>query len=265
MKVLLKNHPVASFYVLAFLFSWLGWVPQALQARGMFPFDHPALTILFTLLGGGGPTFAAIILMLILKGKSGPGELFAALGNFRAGWAWYLVAFLGMPLITAVALSAGWLFGQPLPDFAGFAWVSILPMFIGMAIWNVWEEIGWRGFALPRLQEKHSALITSIVMSILWTLWHLPLLLNPSNPMSGLALGGEFLFSFGLTVIYTWLYNNTQGSLFFVTVFHAMSNTVAAVLLDRGVFVSSYLAVVGVTFAAGVIIPLSFGAKRFAR
>ncbi|MEZ0394896.1 MAG: CPBP family intramembrane glutamic endopeptidase [Anaerolineales bacterium] len=252
----MKKHPVLWFYILAFLFSWLGWVPQALQARGLLTFDHPLLTILFALLGGGGPTFAAVIMAAIVDGKDGPGRLFAALFKLRARWPWYLVAFLLMPFLAALALVAGTLFGQPFPDFRGFAWFSLLPIFIGMLISNVWEEIGWRGFALPHLQARYRDLVIVFVMGLLWELWHLPLYLNPNNPMSGLNPLLFVLFSLALTVLYTWLYNHTQGSLFFVTVFHAMSNTVAAVLLDRGVFVSSYPAVVALTaiVAAGVLL-----------
>lgn len=250
----MKKHPVLWFYLLAFLFSWLGWVPQTLQARGLLRFDHPLLTILLGLLGGGGPTFAALIMAAIVDGKDGPGKLFAALFKLRAGWTWYLVAFLLMPVIAALALAFGALFGQPFPSFAGFAWFGLLPIFIGMLISNVWEEIGWRGFALPRLQTRYRDLVIVFGMGLLWELWHLPLYLNPSNPMSGLNPVLFILFSLALTVLYTWLYNHTRESLFFVTVFHAMSNTVAAVLLDRGVFLSSYPAVVTVTVIAAVIL-----------
>lgn len=261
----MKDHPVVAFYILAFLFSWLGWVPQMLQARQLLPLDHPLLTILFTLLGGAGPTLAAVVMMLLLKGRRGPGELFSALGKLKAGWFWYLAAFLLMPLIAAVALVVGRLFGQSLPVLGGFAWVSLLPLFFGMLISNVWEEIGWRGFALPRLQDRHGDLGIVLIMGLLWEFWHLPLYLNPDNPMSGLHVGFSIVFSLGLTAVYTWLYNNTRGSLFFVTVFHAMSNTVAALLLDRGMFESSYPAVVGVTLAVAILIVLIYGVRRFVR
>ncbi len=252
----MKKHPVLWFYILAFLFSWLGWIPQTLQARGLFPLDHPLLTILFTLLGGGGPTFAALIMASIVDGKDGPGKLFAALFKLRAGWTWHLVAFLLMPFLAALALALGALFGQPLPDLTGFAWFSLLPLFLGMLLSNVWEEIGWRGFALPHLQKRFNDLVIVLLMGFLWELWHLPLYLNPANPMSGLNPLLFVLFSLALTVIYTWLYNHTRDSLFFVTVFHAMSNTVAAVLIEGKVFVSSYPAVVAVTAAAAGIILL---------
>ena len=100
-------------------------------------------------------------------------------------------------------------------------------------------------------------------MGLLWNLWHLPLLLNPDSPMAGLPWYGEIVFSLALTVIYIWLYLHTKRSLFFVTVFHAMSNTIAFVLLELGVFVSSYLYVVGITavFAIGII--ARYGVKRF--
>lgn len=88
-------------------------------------------------------------------------------------------------------------------------------------------------------------------------------MLNPSSPMAALPWPGQLLFSLFLTVIQTWLYQNTARSLFFVSMFHAMSNTVASVLLGLGVFVSSYGIVVGVTAIVAAVIPGVYGPRRF--
>lgn len=72
---IVKRYPVIVFYILAFVISWLGWVPPTLHARGLFPFDSS----LFTLLGGAGPTLAAVIVLLMLKNKDGLRRLFASL------------------------------------------------------------------------------------------------------------------------------------------------------------------------------------------
>jgi membrane protease YdiL (CAAX protease family) len=257
----IKRHPVVFFYVLAFGITWLGWIPQTLHSYGLFPFDHPLLGFL----GAAGPTLAAVITIWVLEGRDGPRELFAPLFNWQVSWPWYLLVFLFWFGVAALALGAGTLFGQRFPAINRFAWASLLPIFISMLLSNVWEEFGWRGFALPRLQERYSDLTIALLMGSLWSLWHLPTLLDPASPMSDLPILGEILFSLALTVIYIWLYNNTQGSLLFVTLFHAMSNTIAFVLLELGVFVSSYLFVVGVTSIVAVLIVLLHGAGRFSR
>lgn len=255
----MKKHPVMIFYLLAFAISWLGWVPQALNARGLFPFDSP----LFSFLGAGGPTLAAVIVLLALQGKDGPRGLFAPLLSWRATGGWWGFVLLFWFAAAALALGVGAIFGQPLPALDGVVWWQLLPVFVTMLLSNVWEEVGWRGFALPRLQKAWPRWKVVLVMGLLWSLWHLPLMLNPSSPMSGLGWAGEIVFSLALTLIYTWLYNGTDGSLLFVSIFHAMSNTVAWLLLEAGVFESSYPFVVATTTAAAVAIAgLSRGRKE---
>ncbi|GAB4407026.1 MAG: type II CAAX endopeptidase family protein [Anaerolineales bacterium] len=258
---LVRRYPVAAFYVLAFVISWLGWFPQTLHARGIFPFDSP----LFALLGGAGPTLAAVLVIWALKGKDGPRELFAPLAWWRASWGWWAFAFLGWFGIAAVALGVGALFGGRFDAVLRFNWAAVPAIFVTMLLSNVWEEIGWRGFALPRLQERYGDLAIAVIMGLLWSLWHLPLYLNPTSPMSQLPWVGDVVFSVALTVIYTWLYNGTGRSLLFVSVLHAMSNTVAFALAESGAFSSSYGFVVGVTAAVAAAIVLACGPRRFRR
>ncbi|MBC7315772.1 MAG: CPBP family intramembrane metalloprotease, partial [Chloroflexi bacterium] len=251
--------PVASLYILAFAISWLGWVPQALFRRGMFPLDTP----LFTLLGGGGPTLAAIIVTLALHEKGGIRRLFAPLAQWRASPGWFVFVGAFWFVVAGIALGLGALGGQKIPPFDPRIGSRLFAVFVGMLLSNVWEEIGWRGFALPRLQERLADWVIVLFMGILWSLWHLPLLWNPSSPMSHLPFYGEILFSLALTVLYTWLYRNTKGSLLFVTIFHALSNTVAFALFEWGVFESSYPFVVAVVSLAALGVILRHGPRRF--
>lgn len=256
-----RRRPLVVFYALAFAISWLGWLPQALHARGLVSFDHPLLT----LLGGAGPTLAAVITVWLLEGKSGPGALFAPLFRWRVPWPWYAFVFLFWFAAALVALGVGTLWRDPFPALGQVPWVALPSIFIAMLFSNVWEEIGWRGFALPRFQERLGDLATALIMGVLWMLWHAPLMLNPASPMSALPWYGELLFSLALSVIYIWVYNGTWRSLLLVTLFHAMSNTVAWALLELGVYTSSYPFVVGVTAVVAVAIVLRYGTKRFAR
>lgn len=251
----MQRHPVIAFYVLAFAFSWLGWVPQALHGRGLSSFDNPTLNIL----GGLGPTFAALAVIFIIREKGGVRQLFGALFKVRASIKWYAFAFGFWVLVATLALGLGAIFGKPFPAVGRFGWASLLPAFAAMVFSNAWEEIGWRGFALPRLQKKHSNLKITFIMGLLWSLWHLPLMLNPASSMANLPWYGEVAFNISLSAIYIWLFERTQHSLFFVSVFHAMSNTVALGLLELGVYESSYPFVVGVTAVVGIAIALVSG------
>ncbi|MGC8825401.1 MAG: CPBP family glutamic-type intramembrane protease [Anaerolineae bacterium] len=227
----------------------------------MFPFDSPLLG----LLAGVGPTLAALIVLLILQDQAGIRELFGSLLKWRASPGWFAFVFGFWIVVPAVALGIGALLGGTPPALEKFPWGSLLPIFLMMLFSNVWEEIGWRGFALPRLQERYGDLVIVFLMGALWSLWHLPLMLNPSSPMAGLPWAGELMYSLALTVLYTWLYLHTAGSLLFVSLFHAVSNTAAFVLLEMGVYRSSYLAVVALTAVSAVSIVMVYGTRRFIR
>lgn len=247
-----RRYPLISFYILAFLISWIGWIPQMLYSRGIFPFNHP----LFSFLGGAGPTVAAVLVSRRVLGKEGPGRLFNALFRWRISWFWYL-----FPLIYWGAVMVGVLLLGSTPvlevlPLSSFSWNLVPAVFAAMLLSNLWEEIGWRGFALPEFQKRFSDRVTAVVMGLAWFFWHLPLMLDPASPMEDLPWGGEALFSLGLTVIYIWLYNQSRGSLLPVILFHALSNTAAFLLLELGAFDTSYLWVVGVTCltAVGIVV-----------
>jgi len=251
---LFKRYPLVSFYALAFLISWIGWIPQMLYSRGIFPFDHP----LFNFLGGAGPTLAAVLVSRRAWGKGGPGKLFNALLRWQISWIWYFLPVLYWGAVTAGVLLLGSTAALEILPLGSFSWNLLPAVFATMLLSNVWEEIGWRGFALPEFQKRFSDRVTALVMGLSWFLWHLPLMLDPASPMGDLPWGGEALFSLGLTVIYIWLFNQSRGSLLPVTLFHAFSNMAAFVLLELGAFESSYLWVVGaICLTAAVIVFVS--------
>ena len=129
---------------------------------------------------------------------------------------------------------------------------------------NLWEEIGWRGFALPRLQKRFSPLVASLVLGFLWSLWHLALVLNPIEEMAALPIWANLPYTLALSILYTWLYNHARGNLSVVSLFHAMTNAAAfTIMLGHPDFAGHYLFNLAVTiaFAAGVVV-LDMSAKR---
>lgn len=257
----IQRHSLWMFYALAFGISWLGWIPQTLHGYGLFPFDHPILS----LLGGTGPTLAAVAVLWATGTRDDIRRLFSSLWCWRVAPIWYGFAFLFWFIVAAIALVIGMLLGQQLPPLKLIRWFALPYVFLMMLISNVWEEIGWRGFALPRLQKQYGDLTIVFIMGLLWSIWHLPLLLNPASPMASLPWYGEILFSLALTAIYTWLYNHSRSSLLPVSIFHAMSNTVAFILLELNVYASSYLFIVGITATIAVGMVLFYGTRRFHR
>jgi membrane protease YdiL (CAAX protease family) len=195
---------------------------------------------------------------------------------WRVSWRWYLVAFLLYPAIfvAGIALHAAWT-GTPADFSTTLAWqffagaarlpLFVLPFFLFDALSNG-EEMGWRGYVLPRLQARHSALAASLTVGVIWGFWHLPKFLGPAN-------SGDFgLFvvkTMGDAVLYTWLYNNTRGSLLLVTILHAAGNT-AGFFLPLGHTaatdsVSAQIITVALIWLAAALVTVHAGPAQLSR
>jgi len=246
----MRKQPVVAVYVLAFVFTWLGWVPQALHSRGLFPFD----SFIFYIFGGVGPLLAVFIVLAALRGRAEWGEPFRPYLRWQAGAGWWAAALLLWPAMWLASLALGGRLGVELANLAPP--LSLLTTFVVSFAAAIPEEVAWRGFVLPRLQARWSALVASLVVGVLWALWHLPLLLNLNSPMSAYPLGLFFLDVLGRSVVYAWLFNNTRGSLLFVTLFHAMSNTVGTFLGWENIAVS---------YLVAAVLVLVFGARNLSR
>ena len=257
----MKKYPVFWFYVLAFAISWLGWLPMVAASRGVSLFQHPAFQVLL-ILPAVGPTLAAVIIQRVLVGKAGTVSWFRSLWRWKVGVLW-LVAAITLPAILHLAASfAAWTFGLPFSsETAGEKTVGLaLSAFVIALISNPWEEVGWRGFALPRLQARHTAFSATLIVGTLWALWHLPLFFWADNPMSKYPFVVWFIGTVAVAFIYTWLYNSTQGSVLVVALYHVLDNTYGVLIGGSSVAASCVVNVV----MAGVLIAV-FGLTNLSR
>jgi membrane protease YdiL (CAAX protease family) len=244
----MKKHPIPWFYVLAFVISWLGWLPMVARSRGIAPFDHPLFQFLL-LLPAIGPVLAAVIVTTAIDGKASIKRLLKPLLQWQVGAVWLMTTVL----VPALLLVAGKIVTQALglaatTESQGNNIVGMAIATLVMSLFsNTWEEVGWRGFALPRLQKDHNALVATLVVGVLWGLWHLPLFFWKDNPMSNYPFLAWFIGTVAVSFVYTWLYNSTQASLFVVTLFHVLGNTFGVVI--SGVSVTALAIVDGVIAA----------------
>jgi CAAX protease family protein len=223
----LRRHPVTVFYVLAWGISWLLWAPLWLPRFGVeglpvVPFHHA--------LGALGPITAALCVAALQAGSAGPADILRRMVLWRGRLAWVAVAVAGPFAVLVVAVLVGWLFaGEPL-SFAGIGVSGEFPQFsaVGLFLYNVFsfgfgEEVGWRGFALPRLQARHSALAATLLLTLGWATWHLPLFLyRPGYVGMGPVGAAGWIVSLATgAVLLTWLYNQSRGSILVVALFHA--------------------------------------------
>ncbi|MEA5451871.1 type II CAAX endopeptidase family protein [Leptolyngbya sp. CCNP1308] len=225
----MRKYPVAWFYILAFGISWVGLIPGVLGSRGITPFDSPLIQLI-GILFSVGPALAAVIVFQMMRGKTGVQNLLKGLLKWRVGLVWYLVAVLG-PIAILVA-------GQVLTKLMDLTGASaavpshpflFVTAVLTVILSNTSEEIGWRGFALPHLQKRHNALSATLIVGLLWSLWHLPLVFLTGNPMAQSPLVW-FISIVASSFVYTWLYNSTQGSLLLVALFHSALNIFGALI-----------------------------------
>ncbi|MBC7266731.1 MAG: CPBP family intramembrane metalloprotease [Anaerosomatales bacterium] len=247
----MRKHPVGWFYALAFALSWAGWVPIVADSRGAISLPGPAVFPLL-LLPAAGPALAAAVVARRVDGEGAVDRLLRPLVEWRDGAPWLTVACL----LPALALLAG----KALTDVAGLeaprvpaggvAATTVVGALVTSLLSNPWEEVGWRGFALPRLQERHGALVATLVVGVMLGLWHLPLFFWVGNPMSERPFLPWFVGTVAVSFVYTWLYNGAKRSLLPVTIFHVVGNTLGVAI--TGVSVTA-MAVVHAAVATALI------------
>lgn len=257
----MKKHPLIWFYILAFGISWLGWMPVVLGSHGIAPFDSPFFQVLL-LLPAVGPALAAWIVTATTGGKPAVQNLFGKLLRWRVSPAWYLAALCGPAVLLFTGQSLTRWLGLSAAGAApqGSRLAAAIPALILALLSNPWEEVGWRGFALPRLQMRQSALLASLVIGALWGLWHLPLFFWAGNPMAEYPFLPWFISTIAQAIVYTWLYNSASESLLIPALFHVAFNTTGALI--PGVSVA---ALALVTCLAALLLVAGFGAQRLAR
>lgn len=227
-----QRYPLITFFVLAIGLTWIFMITDALGSHGILPFRLP-LPLLVVM--GYMPTLAAVIVAALTEGRPGVRALFRKLLIVRVGWSWYLFAIFAFAAVAIIAVLLYNAFGNgpalPVlssgaPDLPGWQLaLTIIPMFIVIGIVNG-EELAWRGFALPRLQAKYNALTSSLILGVIWSFFHLPLFFTRTgSSQADMSIWSFTIATISLTVLFTWLFNNTRGSVLLAYLFHASQNT----------------------------------------
>jgi membrane protease YdiL (CAAX protease family) len=209
-----RRYPLIVFFVLAYVFSWWTW---PLYAFGLSP--SPIIAF--------GPFLAAILVLALTTGKGGVVTLLRRMVRWRVRPVWYAVALLlpvaisgGAALLNVVVLGAS----APSPAELG-AWSGLVPTFFLLLLvpgtGGAWEEPGWRGYALPKLQGGHSALLASLILGVVWAFWHLPLMVIGQIHLS------DPVYIVAWTVVLTWVFNNTNGSVLIAMLMHNIHNVIS--------------------------------------
>ena len=264
-SALLKRHPLLAFFVLAFAISWICWSPLfAAQVDAQVPLK------LFIILGGFGPAISAIIVTGVVGGRAALCDWRDRILRWRVGARWYLLVVLLSPALLLSAYGLHVLLGGNLPDLPTNSYVYLMfPVFFlqNLFLGGGQEEPAWRGFALPRLQAKYSAFVSSVILGVLWAFWHFPLFFSPVSSQSGLPFYWYLLHVIAMAIVYTWIFNNTNGSVFIVALFHGFGNTFPGYLpLDNtGGATSPFALLIGLEWLVAIVLLVVYGSARLSR
>jgi membrane protease YdiL (CAAX protease family) len=218
---------LALFFLLT-LVAWMIWVPQARYRLGLAE-SAVSLRSPANALTVWSPGLAAIVLTILWSSGRSLRDLLGGLGRWRVNWRWYLVALLFEPVSWCLSLGIDRILGRsyelgpmPLQAILGSTAAYMIPVALVFTIPNaVGEEIGWRGFALPRLRAWRGALVGTLVLGAFWGLWHIPAwiaqgLSSGFGPMAVRVLG-----LVATAFVFTWIYYGSGGSLVLVALYHA--------------------------------------------
>jgi len=210
---LVKRHPLITFFVLTYAIGW-----------GFLPIESVRFM-------AGAPFIAALIVISLTQGWSGLRELGSRMIRWRVRWYWYAVA-IGMPLaVVGLVVGLNVALGASAPSMVQYSSVSTILLVFAVRLVNpgdgaLGEEPGWRGFALPGLQSTLSPLVSTLILGVLVTGWHVPLLFLEEGLLRPFIIVGFLLGTVAVTFWYTWLFNHTGGSVLMTIVSHGVQGTI---------------------------------------
>jgi membrane protease YdiL (CAAX protease family) len=247
--VAVRRHPLAAYFLLAYTFSWSYWLPVALTGGHLSHF--PGLL---------GPMLSALLVTGIVQGRTGLRELLSRMGRWRVPLRWYALA--AAPAAAGLlALCGLWLAGGDLPSptqlstmpgLPTIGWVGVL--LLALAVNGYGEETGWRGFAWPRLRERHGLGGAALLLAVPWAVWHIPTFWLDTG-MRGfplLLLPGFLVGMAAGAVVLGWLYERARCSVLVVALFHALLNMASATKGTEGL-VAAAVSTVVIVWAVAIL------------
>jgi membrane protease YdiL (CAAX protease family) len=223
-----QKDSLVSFFLLTFLITWgLGALAIFLPAQFQAIFGELTDTSPIYFFAIAAPTLSATILTFVRDGWKGLGSLYGRLVRWRFGLKWYALVLIGIPAV-------GWIAARitgasPLKQTNTTAEFLTL-LFYLLVTGPLCEELGWRGYALPRLLQRFSPFTASLILGVIWGVWHLPSFFVGGMVQSGMSLILFILYTPFLSILMTWVFKHTGGSVLIAVLIHYMANICTTII-----------------------------------
>lgn len=235
MKRFIILKPVLTFCLLSYLITWLIQAPGLVAMRGHYQFNDQFLVLLN--ISSYGPTLAALVVTFVSGGLSRVKSLLKHAVQWRISWLVYPAVFFLFPLISFLgyqALGIGAVKGENLYElFLTLVILAPVNAIVGSVLLDIGplgEELGWRGFLLPRLLEKYGDLKASVILGLIWGFWHLPLFLFSEwrgNVPVWLAIALYPVTTISIAYVMTKIHHSSGGSVLMAILYHGIVNYAA--------------------------------------
>ena len=270
----LRRRPLLCFFSLAYAIRFIVLIPYTLAAWGVLAGNWSVAFILATF----GPFVAGVVMVDVTEGRAGLSRLRHSITRWRVGWRWSLFAFGAVPALEMFGIAA---IPGAFVGFQGLTAVLLVSYPVNyVLIWfaggGLDEEVGWRGFALPRMQLRYGPLWGTLILGVVHCFWHLEEFLTPAQgggPGTGWTplfdLPAFLLFVLSVNIILTWVFNHTHGSLFAAISAHTSVDTPVNTLIPLLPAVGATSMLLGFTVGLGVpallVVALTRGRLGYAR
>lgn len=227
----LKQPPpgsAATFFALTFAVAWALWLLAA-AVPGWTSLGVGTRAILF-LPGTFAPALVALGLSASAHGRAGMRALLSRVLIWQVPTRWYLFAAGYMVAVKLMAALAYRVIAAAWPAFDLMPLLLLVPAVVMSTPFQIGEELGWRGYALPRLASRIGLAAASLVLGVVWSLWHLPLFFLPATDLTGQPFPAFLLSVTALSVAMAWLYTRTGGSLLLVMLMHSAVNNTTGIV-----------------------------------
>lgn len=224
--------PLKVYLLVTFSGAWLLWLPVVVAEYMGLSLVVPS--VVFITLGSFAPSIVALLLSWRYAGGSGLRQLSGRALVWRVAPIWYVLAIFGPVVVMLLAMGGHVLLGGTVPDYVPFGarWLIVAVNFVIVFLIGgpLGEEFGWRGVVLPALEARFGPPWDSLVLGVIWTVWHLPLFFISASAQHGMPFWLFALLTMPLSILITLVYHCSGDSLLLVMLFHAAVNTWSGVM-----------------------------------